>query len=369
MNRIIFLQTKLPDGFIELQDLSNRWKRYGKLVRGQGQSDGIRLFVLRKLSSKQFFELISDNTKFFPGFSPNSSVLLKIGILLKEIKLSQERITLVCSDSGISLLVALWLKSLKPFRTAIQIQFHGDIYNFHKNTGLGDLARVCFSRLGIFFADSIRVVSEFQKQEIVKISKNAAKKFVLAPVPIDWRKIPTEKVDSKIDIAFIGRLHPERGIEELLEVLNLVKEIQPTTKILIAGDGPCLDFAKIAMFRWIQNSTCFLPGFLNPTQIKNVYATSRILISTAPREGYGLTIREAALSGMQVVARDSDGVKEAFVSYPHSIHIYSEVHNAVQLLLEQMQLNSGIDTSQYYKSQELKDEESLNRLTRSWLSL
>lgn len=369
LNKVIFLHSKLPTDSTALHALGNRWNLYGQLVQNQGQEDGITLFTFRPLTPQVASVLSSKTVRQISALESKSSLLFRVSGLCRKILVTPEKHTLVCGDNGISLVIAVLLKILLHSRVGVQVQFHGDIYTFDKKKGLLGFVRVCLSRIGITFADSIRIVSEFQKREIGKISKSAENKFVLAPIPINWNCIATERSKIEFDIAFIGRFHSERGIKEMLEILKLAKESKPEIRILIAGEGPLENEIKIQMSRWIQDSTCSMPGFLNASQIRNIYATSQILLSTAPHEGYGLTIREAALSGMRVVARISGGVNEAILSFPNSIHGYTGVDNAVQLLLEQIHLSSILDTTNYINNQKIADKEGLSRLTRSWLKL
>lgn len=338
-------------------------------MQAHGQSQGITLFTTKPLSPQDSSILISKVVRQISGIESTSRSIFRIKRLFLEILTSRVRHTLVCGDNNMSLLIALSLKLIMNSRVDVQVQFHGDIYSFNRNKSLLGFARVFSSRVGIICADSIRIVSEFQKRDISQISKAAEEKFILAPIPIDWNRIPSERMRLEIDIAFIGRFHSERGIDELLEILKLVKKAKPETRILIAGDGPLLNQIKNQMYPWIEDSTCLMPGFLDAIQIRKIYATSRILLSTAPHEGYGLTIREAALSGMRVVARRSDGVNAACFSYPNSIQTYEGIQGALELLLQEAHFESIFDADQYIKEQVTADHEGLVRLTRSWLGL
>ena len=108
-------------------------------------------------------------------------------------------------------------------------------------------------------------------------------------------------------------------------------------------------------------------GYLSGNQIHDVYSETKVLISTAPREGYGLTLREAALSQVLVIARQSKGACEAQNSYPEQIKTFSTLNEAVTLVQESLNQKINSATSGQIDAQMQLDSESLIRLINSWL--
>jgi glycosyltransferase involved in cell wall biosynthesis len=243
---------------------------------------------------------------------------------------------LVCGDNQKSLLIGIYLKLFNRSKVRIQTQFHGDTYTFRFNKGLRGIIRVCLSRIGIIFSDSIRVVSEFQMGEINSFAPKSHQKFVIAPIPIDYSRIAIPLNNKTIDLSFIGRLHQERGIVELIQIINLVKDAFPEISIVIAGDGPMRPLVEQQLSYWIDKGDVTMRGYLSGDQIHDLYSETKVLISTAPREGYGLTLREAALSQVLVIARHSKGACEAQNSYPEQITTFSTLNEAITLVQESL---------------------------------
>jgi glycosyltransferase involved in cell wall biosynthesis len=233
---------------------------------------------------------------------------------------------------------------------------------------LKGLSRVLLSRLGIYFSDSIRIVSKFQAQEIVEISKRAESKFVLAPIPIDISRISYAPRDLDFDIAYIGRLHNERGVKEFLKIVKALKFINPDIRIVIVGDGFLWNLIKKDLSKWLTDSTVAMTGFLPPNRMSEIYSSSKILLSCAPREGYGLTLREAVLSGLHVVARVSQGTRELTESFPDAIDVYSDLNQAVGLIQKRLVELRPQQNFEYIQAQVQKDLEGVSRLVDSWLT-
>ena len=369
MKKIIFIQSKLPINYETFRQVTLRWEKYGEILQSQDGSGDIWLFTAspRNENLKHLSEI--SHIKHFTSVESESSVFKRLHALQKEIMTCGTRATLVCGDNQQSLLVGLYLKLRLGSLVGVQIQFHGDTYSFSVNRGLKGFVRVLLSRLGIVFADSIRIVSKFQEKEIKSIWQNASNKFVLAPIPIELSKIAKFHSSNKYDLAFIGRLHSERGINELIEIIKKLKSIRPATSIAIAGDGPLREYIADELSKWVDDSSVSLLGFLDDSGITNLYSETKVLVSTAPREGYGLTLREAILSNVHVIAQKSEGALEAKAAYPDGIHTFTTVQQAVELILIKLDQDAQPRNPRLLENQIQSDQGAMKRLIGSWLTV
>jgi glycosyltransferase involved in cell wall biosynthesis len=366
MRKVIFLQSKFPEDDSEFMYLFKRWEEYGETLGQYCKEAVILLFSTNFQQGQRAQFLKSQNIKFLRSVESNVNARARVLALNREIHQSSSSFTLVCGDNQKSLLIAIYLKLTIGSKVRVQIQFHGDTYSFRFNRGLRGLVRVCLSRIGIVFSDSIRIVSKFQMEEIKAFAPKSHQKFVLAPIPIEYSRVAVARSAKTIDLAFIGRLHKERGITELVEIITLIKEVSPEMRIVIAGDGPLRTEIEKQLSDWIEKGDLLMPGYLSGEQIFDLYANTKVLISTAPQEGYGLTLREAALSNVLVVARNSKGAFEAQSTYPDQIRTFSSLSEAVSLI--QGSLKHNIDAApDRLDAQRQIDKEGLSRLVHSWL--
>jgi glycosyltransferase involved in cell wall biosynthesis len=367
VRRTIFLQNKFPEDNLELLSLFERWNKYGEILQEYSNDSGIWLFSADFQQSKQAQQLKAQNIKFFKSVEGNKNALRRVFALMREIQQSHSKFTLVCGDNQKSLLIAIYLKLFTGSKVRVQTQFHGNTYAFRFNKGPRGILRVCLSRIGITFSDSIRIVSKFQMEEIISIASKSHQKFVLAPIPIDYSRIAIPLNSKTIDLAFIGRLHQERGIVELIEIIKLVKDLFSEIKIVIAGEGPMRPQIEEQLSCWIEKGDVIMRGYLSGEQILDLYSETKVLISPAPREGYGLTLREAALSQVLVIARYSKGACEAQNSYPNQIKTFSNLSEAFTLIQESLNQKINTTVPGQKDSQRQLDSEGLIRLINSWL--
>ena len=367
MREVIFLQVKFPKDNLELLNLFDRWNKYGEIVRQYSGEAGIWLFSAKFQQGKQAQQLKTQNIKFFKSVEGNVNTLRRVFALMREIQQSRSKFTLVCGDNQKSLLIGIYLKLFIGSKVRVQTQFHGDTYTFKFNKDLRGILRVFLSRIGITFSDSIRIVSKFQAEEIISFAPKSHQKFVLAPIPIDYSRIAVPLNSKTIDLTFIGRFHQERGIVELIKIVKLVKDASPEIRIVIAGDGPMRPQIEIQLSYWIEKGDVMIRGYLSGEQILDLYSETKVLISTAPREGYGLTLREAALSQVLVIARYSKGACEAQNSYPDQIRTYSNLSEAFTLVQESLNQKVNMAAPSQIDAQRQLDSEGLIRLVNSWL--
>jgi colanic acid/amylovoran biosynthesis glycosyltransferase len=93
------------------------------------------------------------------------------------------------------------------------------------------------------------------------------------------------------EVLYVGRLSPEKGIEELVEAtrgLNLV----------VAGDGPLRSLVPAAL------------GFVPRPELEPLYARAAVAVFPSRIEGFGVACAEAMAHGRAVVASAVGGLRD-----------------------------------------------------------
>lgn len=329
----IFIQAGLGKNAQPLNELLSRWELYGKTLEQLTQGNQTKIIVFLPKSSEvlNLNHLRNLEIRFF---SDSLIGRLRLVIHLSKYinRLANRKVTLVAGDLYISPILSNLAKFLCDGSVKLQVQFHGASYNKRGN-GFSSLLRYFLVRLAIHLSDSIRIVSPFQQNDIHRLSSRINNEFVIAPIPLSINKISIQRIPHLgLEILVLGRLHPERGINKLVELIDLLVHEETDCTINVVGEGQQADL----LTTYIDNPNVFtkvvLHGLKNEMEVKDYLAKSDILISFAEEEGYGLALREAILSGVHVIARRNLGTEEVLAAFPGRIELFESVSEAIELI-------------------------------------
>ena len=163
-------------------------------------------------------------------------------------------------------------------------------------------------------------VSENVRKEILAFKVGTPEKVITIPYGIELDKylsIDGHRGDlrrelglSEMDIVIgnVQRLVPTKGHRYLFKSIQLLKEIRPEVRFVIAGDGEMRgELEQLAENLGLKENIYFL-GFRE--DVDNIYADSDALIFPSLTEGAPFAIIEALASARPVVATDVGGISE-----------------------------------------------------------
>lgn len=112
---------------------------------------------------------------------------------------------------------------------------------------------------------------------------------------------------ESIILLYAGRISPEKNIELLPGIMELLKNDERDYRLVVAGAGPQAE--------WLQKQTDKLfpgkivqLGHLDKETLANYYANADIFLHPNPREPFGIAPLEAMGSGVPVVAPNAGGL-------------------------------------------------------------
>lgn len=126
------------------------------------------------------------------------------------------------------------------------------------------------------------------------------------------KPVSMNSVDKKnLKIIMVGRLLNQKGICEFVEVANTIKDANPDTRFVLAGEEDPVHPDAIDM-NWIhQQKNIDYVGQLE--DITQLYKEADILLFPSYREGVPRVVLEAASMCIPTVAFDVPGVREAVI--------------------------------------------------------
>jgi len=133
------------------------------------------------------------------------------------------------------------------------------------------------------------------------------------PDPYDdtvFREDPT--VARDLDVAFVGRLTPEKGAHVLVEALSILKGRGTRLNASIVGDGPELNRLKQLIDARQLRENVKLKGQLSGLALARLLNRHRVLVAPSLcAEGFGLAALEGIACGCVVLGSRLGGLPEA----------------------------------------------------------
>jgi glycosyltransferase involved in cell wall biosynthesis len=127
---------------------------------------------------------------------------------------------------------------------------------------------------------------------------------VLAELP---PKTPTGR------LVIVGRLVPSKRVLEAVRTLDQLRASHPEATLAVVGSGPELGALEhLVGTLGLQDAVSF-HGRVSEEDKARILGESDVLVATAAREGWGLTVTEAARLGVPAAVYDVPGLRDSVV--------------------------------------------------------
>jgi glycosyltransferase involved in cell wall biosynthesis len=293
-------------------DVIERHRNYGKELAKQNKELDYRLKIFTA-STKQIST--SENNKTFeivkiskPTF--NSYKFAKRAH--KYIESNKVSVNLfIAGDPWESFWSAYFLNRFQKKKISIQIQVHGDIADPRwRRINFRNRIRYPLAKLSLPKASSIRSVTKYQAENLVKAFGIKRDKIVVVPVPINVLGKSASISERPKTIGLIGRIHQDRGIWEFIRLVRILNSSSKDFKVIILGEGPNKDKFLVKLESVIPKNRIIYLGQLPESELRKAWKNIGVLVSMAPVESYGRVMRESLIAGVPVWATVSSGVKD-----------------------------------------------------------
>ena len=133
--------------------------------------------------------------------------------------------------------------------------------------------------------------------EWLKDNKNI--KILIIPNMVEKISHLRSKLDTNTLVA-VGRMHPVKGFDSLIEVFKEVKKEIPNAKLNLIGDGDLYDKFKSET----KGLNVNMPGMVSSDEVKKYMLKSDLYVMTSLTESFSLVLLEASSVGLPLVAFD-----------------------------------------------------------------
>jgi len=156
-------------------------------------------------------------------------------------------------------------------------------------------------------------ISESTRDDLVSRGVRADRIRVIHP-GVDSRRFtpgPAGRRSAAPSFLYVGRLKRYKGIAFALRALALARQQRPELRLEIAGTGDHRpDLEELASSLGLDRAVVF-HGFVSEERKIDLMRSAWANIFPSPKEGWGITIIEAAACGTPSLASDSPGLRDS----------------------------------------------------------
>ena len=164
---------------------------------------------------------------------------------------------------------------------------------------------------------------------------------------VNVEQIPTEKMSKTRDVIFCSRLHPQKGVEGLLDIWAMVIAKRPLSKLTIIGNGaPEYEHRLKDKARKLGvNDSIEWLGYVNNKEKYRIYVSAKVFAHATVFDNNGMVAAEALCSGLPVVMYDLPALRDVYHAGCLKVACYDKNAYAETLLkiLNNIKLDS-VDT-------------------------
>jgi glycosyltransferase involved in cell wall biosynthesis len=212
--------------------------------------------------------------------------------------------------NGVPFMSPLWART--PHVTWLH-HVHADMWNMTLTPRLATAGRTFEASVAPRFYRRTPIVtlSTSSKEELVHDLGFKRSLVHVVPPGVDARFTPGGDKSPTPLIVAVGRLVPVKRFEILVDAAARLRARHPALELVIVGDGYRRDQLEAQIHELAAERFVTLAGHTTDAELLDLYRRAWILASASAREGWGMTITEAAACGTPAVATRIAGHADA----------------------------------------------------------
>ena len=194
--------------------------------------------------------------------------------------------------------------------------FHGHLLNGYFGAGKTKLV-ILIEKFLARFTDQLLAVGKKVQDDLIAVGIGNESKFAIMPPGLQLAEVPSKTEarlklgldPDKIYCAFIGRITQIKRPDRFLDVVSKIKDAGTNVQFVVAGAGELLDYCQKRASD--ENLPVTFLGWREDIEI--VLAAADFVILTSDNEGTPLSLIQAGMVGIPVVATNVGSTNEIVV--------------------------------------------------------
>jgi glycosyltransferase involved in cell wall biosynthesis len=249
------------------------------------------------------------------------------------------------------------------------------------NTPHSHLLQAGMERLPLFSQRTLVALanSEWSRQDLARAGFGLTG---ILPVPFDeeaYRQLPNQNVlarfaDDFTNLLFVGRLAPNKCIEDVLKVFYYYRQINQRSRLFLVGTpvSPSCPYHTwlVDMVAHMKLTEVYFTGHVPLTELLAYYKLADVYVSMSEHEGYGVPLMESMYFDVPVLAYQAAAVPETLgqsgVQVAHKDFVL--MAELIHQLITNGALREGIIKQQRQRLEQVSMEKT-HRLFDTYLNL
>jgi len=228
------------------------------------------------------------------------------------------------------------------------------------------------------FADLALGVSEYNRRELEEAGFSPTG---TVPLAINWDSldgkqswaVKLQNLRCRNNILFVGRIAPNKKIEDLLKTFFYYKKIEPAARLFLIGAGnENYFFHLLSIVKELSLKDVFFSGHVTHSQLLAYYRLAQVYLCLSEHEGFCMPLMESMHFGLPVMAYAAGAIPDTL----HGAGIlireknYPQIAEMASLLCRDKKFRQAIIEGQYRRLEEFKSislPDTLREYLGSWL--
>lgn len=214
--------------------------------------------------------------------------------------------------NGVPFMSPLWCRG--PHAVWLH-HVHGPMWEMSLPPGLAKAGRILEEKIAPRFYRSTPIVtlSDSSRDELIAEMGFSDDQITVVHPGVDQRFVPGAGKTRHPHVMAVARLVPVKNFARLIRIMVRVRAAVPDAYLSIVGDGYEREQLNDLIGELDAHDYIRLLGHLDDDDVMDLYQSAWVVASTSIREGWGMTITEAAASGTPCVATRIAGHLDATV--------------------------------------------------------
>jgi glycogen synthase len=178
--------------------------------------------------------------------------------------------------------------------------------------------------------------SDFMAREIATVFHAPADKIDVVPNGVDTSPFDcidgeelTEfrrrfALDDEEIIFYVGRVVHEKGVHLLVEAMPRILAQRPSAKLVVAGTGGSLAYARSLADQLGLGGKALFTGFISDEDRNRLFRVANVAAFPSLYEPFGIVALEAMAARTPVIAADVGGLSEVVENHETGLQIYTD---------------------------------------------